>query len=136
MIPITPAQLKALHVALRQKGMEGQKANLVLGISQGRTESSRELSMEEARELIKYLTPQPPNPPEGGLPSKQAEGVRKMRGKMKQQGLEIGWNTEALNDWCIRYGYLKKGFYLYTYVELPKLLSQFEFGPYKHYLSK
>jgi hypothetical protein len=59
-----------------------------------------------------------------------------MRGKLKQMGREMGWSLEALNEWCRKYSYLKKGMYEYKEAELPRLVSQVEYGPYKYYLSR
>jgi hypothetical protein len=65
---------------------------------------------------------------------------------------ELGWAPEGMvagkdgklvakrdyksfHEWVIKYGYLKKPLNRYTYNELPKLVSQFEMGPYKSYLN-
>lgn len=52
---ITVGQLKKLHTLLRQVGLMEHKAELVYGYSGGRTTSSRELTVSEAKDLIAYL---------------------------------------------------------------------------------
>lgn len=55
MKPITPAQLKLIHTLLGQLDLTDQKADMVYSFSNGRTESSRELHLTEAKEVIEYL---------------------------------------------------------------------------------
>lgn len=52
---ITGAQLKLIHTLLSQKKLMEHKRDLCLGFSNGRTESSRELTLSEARVFIQYL---------------------------------------------------------------------------------
>lgn len=53
--PITPAQIKKIHVLLQQKGLMDEKATMVDSISDGRTQSTKELSCYEAKRLIAFL---------------------------------------------------------------------------------
>lgn len=134
MIPITPGQLKALHTTLQRKGILDQKESLVRQYSNNRTGSSRELTMLEARELLEAIAPvQRSLTPQQEA---QAKGVQVMRGKLKGLAWQMGWTVDQLDAWCIKYGSLHKGLYAHTYQELPTLVSQFEFGPYKHFLTK
>lgn len=55
MKPITPAQLKLIHTLLGQLSLTDQKSDMVYSFSHGRTESSRELSLSEAKEMIEFL---------------------------------------------------------------------------------
>lgn len=53
---ITPQQLKALHTAFRGIGMdEDDRHSCIYAFTSGRTESSKELTMNEARLLISRL---------------------------------------------------------------------------------
>lgn len=99
----------------------------------GRTTSTRELTQAEALALISGLVPQTP------------ADVRadKMRRKILGFAREMGWTTDddrvdidRVNQWCVKYGYGHKPLNRYTYHELPKLVTQFENGPYKSYLSR
>lgn len=53
--PITPQQLKMVHVLLHQTGLTSWKKELIHSFSGGRTTSSRELTADEAKALIKRL---------------------------------------------------------------------------------
>ena len=106
-----------------------QKAAMVNGISCGRVESTRDLTNDEADALINHL--------------KALEPGHKMRRKIIRLAHEMHWhlpgtkkiNMERINGWCQQFGYLHKALNEYTNDELPKLVTQFEQGPYKHYLS-
>ncbi len=62
MIPITQPQLKMIHTLLGKQGLTKDKPNLIYGFSNGRTESSKELYINEARDLIQYLKDQDESP--------------------------------------------------------------------------
>ena len=64
---------KRVHALLSQTGLMPQKGNIILGISNGRTESSRELDHHESLALIAYLKQQP---------KKKADPAEKMRRKI------------------------------------------------------
>lgn len=52
---VTYAQLKAIHTLLNKQGLSDHKKELVHSFSDGRTESSRELTLNEAKRFIQYL---------------------------------------------------------------------------------
>jgi len=126
---ILPQQLKTLHVLLNNSGLMEQKKNLIAGITGGRTESSKELTYPEAGALITYL--------------KTQEEGHKMRRKIISLAHEMGWKLPGtnkidiahINDWCKKYGFGKKQLNEYTVAELPRLVTQFQNGPYKYYIS-
>lgn len=138
----TKEQIKAINTILSKKGLMDQKANIIGGATHGRTEHSSELLHDEAHGLLIALNKITTTP----KPSK------KMFGKMVAIAHEMGWITEQtvvtasgmqkknnyndLNNWVLKYGYLKKKLNDYTYAEFPKLLTQFEMGPYKSFLKK
>lgn len=105
-----------------------QKETLVLAFSNGRCKSSKELTLQEAGALITHL--------------KSLDGSHKMRRKIISMAHELGWkipgtkkiDMDAINEWCKKYGFGKKELNEYTEQELPKLVTQFQNGPYKHYL--
>lgn len=140
-------QLKAIHATLYKKGLLCQKKTIVESFSNGRTDSSSQLYFEEAKELLMTFN--------DSLKQDQAEkeAIDKMVRKLIAKAYEMGWiktytkadakgelkqvkDYSSLYQWVNKYGYLKKDLKKYTYKELPKLLSQFEFGPYKDYISK
>lgn len=54
--PITPQQLKALHAAFRAHGMDADaRHSCIYEFTSGRTESSKELTINEARLLLSRL---------------------------------------------------------------------------------
>lgn len=56
--PITPQQLKALHATFHRIGMDEEaRHGCIYDFTSGRTESSRELTMDEARQLLERLNP-------------------------------------------------------------------------------
>lgn len=128
------AQNKIVHSLLAKTGLMQQKATLVHSFSKGRTQSSRELSFDEATELIGYLKKVSP-----------FGGEAKMRRKIISMAHEMGWHNliegrwvadmRHVNNWCVQFGYLKKELNKYTHDELPKLVSQFE-RVYKSHLMK
>ena len=131
------AQLnKQLHTLLSASGLMNEKANLVLGFSDGKSESSKGLTDSEAREMISYLQKQKND-------EKNAPTENKMRRKMISMAHEMHWRLTGaqkvdmlrLNGWCIHYGYLHKKLNDYTYIELPKLVTQFT-RVCKDYLNK
>jgi hypothetical protein len=126
------AQNRTLHGLLTKRGLLEQKGIIVYGFTNGRSESCKDLSFEEAAEMIDYLKSQ----------DKTGPGANKMRRKIISLAHEMHWHlngTQAidmprLNGWCQKYGYLHKKLNDYTYKELPKLLTQFQLL-YKDYLT-
>jgi hypothetical protein len=132
---ITPAQLRKISTVISKRCIsKSDKEAMVLGFSCGRCTSSKELYFLEATEFIKHL--------EAGDPSKEA--AVKMRGKILYYAHEMGWHTfkngkyvadvKRVDQWCLKYGYIKRKFDGYSYQELPRLVSQFEVV-YQHFIS-
>lgn len=56
--PITAQQLKALHATFRTLRMDADaRHGCIYSFTNGRTQSSKELTMEEARQLLEKLNP-------------------------------------------------------------------------------
>lgn len=111
---ITSNQNKQLHSLLSATNMYKQKANLVFGYSNGRTESSKELTIYEAQALINYLK----------TLDNTAEQANVMRRKILSMCHRIKWENadgsvdmDRLNKWCVEQSYLKKELNAYTYKE-------------------
>lgn len=125
---ISKKQNGILHGLLTANKLIDQKKALVYAFTNGRSESSKELTFAEASELIKHL--------------RGNDSSHRMRRKIIKLAHEIGWKKEgskeidmaAIDTWCKTYGYLKKPLNDYSRFELPRLVWQFENGPYKHYL--
>lgn len=133
---ISKDQNRILHMLLTQTGMMHNKAILVNCASNGRTESSRSLTVDEAQYLISYLR---------SLPNKEADQANRMRRKIISMAHEMGWHVlvgdrwvadlTRINNWMMKSSYLKKRLNDYKYNELPKLVTQFE-AVYKSFLKK
>lgn len=127
---------KRLFAVLSNLGLgeKEQRATVIFGFTNGRTDSSKDLSDWEEEDLIRHLE------------DPQYEACNKMRRKMISRAYEMRWGNphtqegkreavRKINDWCKESGYKKKEFNAYTYDELPTLVSQFE-EIYKWFLSK
>lgn len=137
---ITSTQNKIMYSLLTKTGMLGNKYNLILGFTKGRTDKSNEMSMDEAQELITYLKVFITN--KDKLQLHQDEAANQMRRKIISMSHRIGWTTQpgkvdmdSINTWCREKSYLKKELNNYTYNELPKLVTEFQ-QVYKYYISK
>jgi len=124
-----------LHLLLTQSGKTQHKKDLVFSFTSGRSDSSREMTDQEARDMISYL--------EG---SKTApDPADRMRKKIISMAREIGWekrtatgraaDMERIGNWVLKYGALKKPFNDYKINELPALVTQFE-RVYKDFLNR
>lgn len=139
----TPAQLKALHAMLHQQGLLRHKTEMIDGLTQGRTSSSKELTKQEAALLLQQLDK---------TAARKQDNTAMLR-KLFAMCFEIGWIKETttvlpdgsirkgkdysrVHGWVATYGYLKKPLNRYTHNELPKLISQFEIHIYSDYITK
>lgn len=136
----TKHQLTIIHTLLNKHKMIAHKAEIIAGFTGGRTESSRDLQPGEAVRLIKYLNSL------ASASSATDVKAERMRRKIISLGHEMNWriltgsmagkiDMKRIDAWCTHFGYLHKRLDDYTYQELPRLITQFENGPYKHYLS-
>jgi hypothetical protein len=137
----TTRQLQAIHAILHSRSLLHQKANIIEGASNGRCTSSKDLTFEEAGFLIASF----------GAPVKADKPGQAMINKIFAIAHEMGWipviqevqpdgkvkqrkDYSHLHAWILKYGYAKKPLNKYQYAEMPKLLTQFEQGPYAHWL--
>lgn len=138
MTPSTPAQRAAIAITCNRLGLDKEaKAELVSQYSEGRTESTTALSMEEARQLLLHLAPDGNNPAPGKT---KTNGGARMRRNIIAMAHEMGWKLETgkadmerVNAWCLKQ-FGKKKLNDYTCEELPKLVFAFK-QVYKHFLN-
>lgn len=132
---------KQIHALLTQTGLATQKASLVFGFTQGRSESSKDLSDGEAIDFINYLRKQP-----GAIALRQAQpdSADKMRKKIISLAYEMHWAkagdwraaVAAIDSFCMgNKSLFKKALNGHSYKELVQVVSQFEMM-YKKYLNK
>src|SRR5665213_2265385 len=133
-------QNKQLHTLLSANGLMAEKANIVLGFTQGRSESSKELTEGEAREMIDWMQSLTPGP----SPKKErGDAENKMRRKILSIAYEMhlakagDWKTAMFHIDAFCKGpksLFKKGLNKHSYKELAQVVSQFEMM-YKKYLN-
>lgn len=129
---ITPAQLKKLHVLLGQADLMERKSDLVYSFSNGRTESSRNLTLFEAKEMIEYLQ----------SCDKRSRIIKAIWYLARQANIISGNNWEdnkmnaaKLDSFCQSRGAVKKAVGEQSLNELKKTQRQFE-AIYKHQVDK
>lgn len=147
--PASKAQIKAINIILKKLGRFDDKGYMILHLTNCRTCHSSELYFDEASELLQFLNKLQAD-------KKDDKPSKKMMGKLFAMAHEMGWVTvnvtddwergpnyvnvsreydySRLYDWVLKYGWKKKPLNDYTYDELPKLVSVFEFGPYRSWL--
>lgn len=128
----TKQQIIAINTALHVKNLMGHKAEIVDAVTNGRTSSSKELTFDEAHALLQDLNKGYVKPDEG----------KKMRGNIIAMAHEMNWikrtkvvqgnriivkdDYSSLDAWMLKFSYLKKNLFDYSYAELPKLVTQFK----------
>lgn len=142
MVIINKGQIAAINTLLshlaKKRGFKyekGEKAELILSYTQGRTDTTTGLYAAEARQLIIDLNKL--------LDKPQNAGGEQMRRHIIAMAHEMGWekddrkiNMDLVNEWCAKFGYLNKTHHTlnqYQYAELPALVSQFK-KVYQSYL--
>lgn len=135
--PATPQQIACIGAICSKINITKEnKQVMVKGFSNGRTATTKELYATEAIQMIRHLKVLDP----------EEEKCKKMRGKILYYAYLLGWtktnhnnkivaNVERVDVWMLRYSYLKKKLYSYTYAELPKLVTQF-YNMYNSILKK
>lgn len=140
MKPATPAQIKAVNSILAKRGLMEDKAEIIRLATLDRTTHSSELYFDEAKNLLSNL-----------IDGKGYQPKNKMINKIFAMAHEMGWITKKtvvgddgkmvekkdyshVYNWIKKYGFGKKDLKLYECREIPKLLTQFEQGPYRDYL--
>lgn len=142
MTPATKQQIIAVNTCLYRHNLMHDKANIISSFTNGRSTSSKDLTVQEANELLAAFNTKPAIDDDPRSP---------MIKKLFKMAHQLGWikkHTVATNcglfekndnsqlyGWVLKYGYLKKELRAYTYSELPKLVSQLEFGAYKSYIA-
>lgn len=126
---ITKQQIIIAQTLLSKCNLRAQKANVLLGFSDGRTEHVNELEEKEAAELITFLQRKARDMDR----TPRALWTDRMKRKIISMAHELGWklpngkiNMKSVNGWCVKYGYLHKRLDEYKYRELHTLVQQFE----------
>lgn len=125
-IPVT--YIRRMHMLLNKAGLNtaGDKKSLALEYSQGKTDKTSDLSLEQYKRLIRDLD----------TVYGRMDAAAKMRRKIISRAHEMSWykkqpgkpeiDMDRIDRWCSTYGYLHKPLNDYDVYELPKLVSQFD----------
>jgi hypothetical protein len=139
-------QLRIFHAILKDRNLMDDKKNIVRHISNGRCESSSDLSFDELESWIASMNSESRKK---ALKQKDHPGQR-MINHIIAMAREMGWvrretkvlpggglkaesNYGDLDKWIDKYGYLKKPLNEYSYAELPTLVTAFK-NVYNDYL--
>lgn len=128
----TKGQRMAIGIIITRLQLDKEtKELMVLNYSNGRTNTTKELTYAEADLMIRNLNREI---------SYEGSPGDKMRNKILSLGHEMYWqkkgrkiDMDRINGWCVKYGYLHKPLDDYTDNELPELVTQFE-KVYKDFL--
>ena len=133
--PVTTAQIKKIHVLLNQKDLMDQKQVIVNAFSDGRTTSTKDLTCNEARQLIDKLQEHTP------LSDAEAQEIREKARNLFRAIYGIAWkmdiiygetdddyhmNVAKLNMFCRQRGTVKKNLSDMNMEEMKKTHRQFE----------
>jgi hypothetical protein len=123
---INKFQLICIKTLINKLNLRDKSKVLVSGFSEGRSESTVDLTNDEANPLIKHLKSLDP----------EEVAAEKMRKKIIALCHEMSWtivehgkrkaDMKRIDNFCIKSGYLKKKLNQYLYSELPTLVTQFE----------
>lgn len=121
----TAAQNTRLFVLLNQLSWIHYREDLALQYSEGRTKKTSQLTIKECDALIRRLQDE--------INLNIPESQKKMLSKFFAICHDLGWEVGGgkldyarINNWLLKYSYLKKGINDYKASELPKLLHQIE----------
>lgn len=122
----TNEQNSRLHGLLGMLHIDAeQKVWLVEQYTEGRSTSTKDMTINECQALIDHLAKV--------AIDTNADRANVMRRKAFAIAHELGWETqdgkvdrEHFNAWMLKYGYLHKDINAYSLAELPRLLTQLE----------
>lgn len=126
--PVTTAQIKKIHVLLHQKGLMEEKETIIRSISNGRTGSTKDLTLFEARQIIDFLL-------------NETKEINNSKQRIYNAIWNIAWkmgiiygetdddyqmNRAKLNMFCRQRGTVKKNLSEMNSIELKSTHRQFE----------
>lgn len=126
--PITPAQIRRLHSIYSKNNIgKEDKKYLILNLTEGRTDSTKDLTYSEAIYLCGYLNGR------NGVPDKPLTAsereIKKRRSGALSRMQKIGVDTtswHSINTYCCDNRICGKPFYNLTSDELLKLIQKLE----------
>lgn len=129
----TPKQLQCIHSTLHRKGLLQHKREMVSSFTNNRTESSKEMTIEEASDFLKMLFDyQPDQDKRQKMVNSIIAMAREMGVITRQQvvtdnGLEWKSDYSKFDEWLLTKSCVKKkNLNGCTYEELPTLVTQYK----------
>lgn len=126
---VTTPQLKKIHTLLGQLGLMDRKPEIVQSFTEGRTESSREMTLMEAKALIEYLMGS----------QERTTVIRRIWHLAYEMGIivpgdqdEKAMNAAKLDAFCEQRGTVKKPLSSQSLKEVKRTAKQFEAMFAKH----
>lgn len=126
---ITTPQLKKIHTLLGQLGLMDSKQEIVHSFTEGRTESSREMTLQEAKYLIDWLENS----------QERTKVIRHIWHLAYEMGIivpgdldEKAMNIAKLDSFCKERGTVKKAISAQSLKEVKRTVKQFEAMHKKH----
>ena len=123
---MNPRLNKQLHSLLTLQGLKEQKAELVSGVTEGRTSSSSDMTDDEARKLIEAIKPTGVISPKNIDEAKKINTIRKCFSLFRQLGYYKGEKPDydRINNFCIHRSGSKKKLTEMDTKELSNLIYQ------------
>lgn len=123
-------QYFAIEKKLKQSGYNTNRSELVETFTDGKKSGLKELTNREYNEFIQHLNrlvnnqhkQDWRNTPENKMRRKIISLFKKMNYTTSDDKADM----EAIQNWCLKYGYLHKRLNNYNSQELPKLITQVE----------
>ena len=123
-------QYFAIEKKLKKIGFNMTRAEYIESFTEGKKSSLKELTPREYNEFIQYLNRLINNQPKSDWKNSPENKMRRkiisFFKKMNYTKPDDTADMEAIENWCIKYGYLHKNLNKYDSQELPKLITQVE----------
>lgn len=121
---IKPQLIGGLWAIIKKLGLDDDdKKSLVYQYTRGRSTSMRQMTHQEASNMLRDLARQIPN----------YEAIERMKRKIIGLARSLGWREKydkgfykAINNFIVANGAVKKRLNSLSFEELPKVVSQFE----------
>lgn len=125
--PITTAQIKKIHTLLNKQGLLDEKRTIVYSVTSGRTDSTKELTLNEAKQLINLLLDNDNSQEKRQQVFKAIYGLAwKMEIVYGTTDEDYQMNLAKLNVFCRERGTVKKNLTEQTLKEMYRTRRQFE----------
>ncbi len=123
-------QYFVIEKKLKKIGSNMTRAEYIESFTEGKKNSLKNLTPREYNEFIQHLNRLINNQPKSDWKNSPSNKMRRkiisLFKKMNYTKPDDKADMEAIENWCIKYGYLHKNLNKYDSQELPKLITQVE----------